>query len=45
MLFEKFQVNDPIRNINEKEHINPAYYDTEAGLDLRAPNMSKKKSA
>ena len=36
LLFEKFEVNYPIRAINEKEYINPAYYNTANGLDLRA---------
>ena len=45
LLFEKFQVNYPIKNINEKEYINPSYYDTEAGLDLRAPAKDKKRGA
>ena len=35
LLFEKFTVNYPLRAINEKEFINPAYYNTE-GFDLRA---------
>ena len=45
LLFEKFQVNYPIKIINEKEYINPAYFDAEAGFDLSAPKRGKKGRA
>ena len=42
LLFEKFKVVYPLRAINEKEYINPAYYDTEGGLDLRAAGSTRR---
>ena len=35
LLFEKFNVTYPIRAINEKEYINPGYYDT-SSFDVKA---------
>ena len=42
LLFEKFTVAYPLRAINEKEYINPAYYDKENGLELRAAARGSK---
>ena len=42
LLFERFKLNDPIRDAEDKEVINPAYYDKSDGaFDLRSKSNSR----
>ena len=43
LLFEKFQATYPIRAINEKEYINPSYYDT-SGFNVRAAHAKPSEA-